>query len=245
VHAVLILTTAIVLGFYRVWRLRVRGRAIWAALGLSLDWRSVRDAGGGALIAAVSLFVIFVIEWYSRMLTVEEVGPVGNLGIDWLTPLVTGFTEEFVFRSAILGALVLCTNVPLAITLSATLFGVAHLHNTHASLLSGVGNSLDGVIYGIAFVKSGRVWLPFGLHAGWNWAGGRLLGFAVSGGHVWGPFVVQHDNGPALWTGGAYGPEGGMLGMVARIIMIGLLLVWLRVRTREHVEGMGGGPTRR
>jgi membrane protease YdiL (CAAX protease family) len=244
VQVVLILSTAILLAGYRVWRLRARGAAAWTALGLSLDGRSAVDVLVGAIVSTLSLSAIFVLEWSTGMLTVQRVGPAANLATDWSTPVVVGFTEEFVFRCAILGALLLCTNIPVAIALSAAVFGVAHLSNAHASLLSVVSTFVGGIVYGAAFVKTGRVWLPFGLHMGWNYAEGRLLGFGVSGGSVWGPFILQHGNGPALWTGGEYGPEGGMLGLVAKIIVATLLFAWFRIGAGKRAEGVAGGPTR-
>jgi membrane protease YdiL (CAAX protease family) len=241
-RVVLILTTAIVLAGYRVWRLRARGPAVWSALGLTLDRSSAVDALAGAIVATLSLSAIFVLEWWTGMLTVQKLGPAANLSTDWITPVVVGFTEEFVFRCAILGALLLCTSVPVAIALSAAVFAVGHLKNQHVNIVAIVCYFVGGVVYGAAFVKTSRVWLAFGLHMGWNYAEGRILGFAVSGGMVWGPFIQQHDNGPAFWTGGSYGPEGGMLGLLAKIIILALLFGWLRLRgggaAQQGVSGL-------
>jgi hypothetical protein len=77
--------------------------------------------------------------------------------------------------------------------------------------------------------------LPFGLHLGWNSAEGRLLGFALSGSAVSSPFILQSATGPTLWTGGEYGPEGGLIGMVGKLLVAALTLgyLWQRRRLEE------------
>jgi membrane protease YdiL (CAAX protease family) len=146
---------------------------------------------------------------------------------DISTPIVVAFVEECVFRLAFLGALLLWTSVPWAIAISTAAFAGAHVANQHVTVLALCGYIVGGIYYGMAFVKTGRLWLPFGLHLGWNYGEGRLLGFSVSGGPVPGPFVLQHDSGPALLTGSDYGLEGGLVGLAARFILLALLLAWL------------------
>lgn len=87
-------------------------------------------------------------------------------------------------------------------------------------------------MYGLAFVRTGRVWMPLGLHMAWNYVQGPVCGFPVSGLTAF-PFdaelVRQHAIAhatklAALLTGGAYGPEGGWLGIIARVAVIGAIL---------------------
>jgi hypothetical protein len=212
-----------------------------AALGLRMDVRSVVDVFGGALVSTLSLFTVFLLEWHTGLLTVRGLGPAWSLAHDWSTPVVVAFVEEFVFRSALLGVLLLWTTVPVAVAVSAAAFAAVHLGNAGVSALAIVGYFMGGVIYGLAFVKTQRLWLPFALHLGWNFAAGRLLGFALCGGSVPYPFVLQHDNGPGVWTGGAYGLEGGILGLVARVIVGVLLFAWLGLTTNPMI--VAGGPT--
>jgi hypothetical protein len=64
-----------------------------------------------------------------------------------------------------------------AIALSALVFGLMHLGNQHATALSVAGNAMGGVMYGLAFVWSGRLCLPIGLHFAWNLRKDRCWGF--------------------------------------------------------------------
>jgi membrane protease YdiL (CAAX protease family) len=239
---VLILPAGLALGAYRAWRLRDRGVSVGAALGLSLDARSVIDVVVGAFVSSISLATVFLLEWRLGLLTVQGHGSAASLTQEWSNPVVVGFIEEFIYRSAVLGVLLLWTSAPVAVAMSAAIFAAAHLPNAHVSMLAIVCHFVGGVVYGAAFVRTGRLWLPFGLHMGWNYTEGRLLGFGLSGGVVPNPFILQHDNGPAFWTGDGYGLEGGMLGVVAKILVFALLLPWLH-RTNRESASVAGGPT--
>jgi uncharacterized protein len=240
---ILIVPAGVLLAGYRARRLRARGMDMGTALGLKLDMRSVVEVLGGVLVSTLSLFTVFLGEWHTGLLTVRGLGPVWSLVHDWSTPVVVAFVEEFVFRSALLGVLLFWMTVPVAVTVSATAFAVVHLGNVGVGALAIVCYFMGGVIYGIAFVKTQRLWLPFGLHLGWNFAAGRLLGFALSGSSVAYPFVLQHNNGPDVWTGGTYGLEGGILGLVAKVIVGILLFAWLGLTTNPTI--IASGPTMR
>jgi membrane protease YdiL (CAAX protease family) len=120
----------------------------------------------------------------------------------------------------------------LAILLSALAFGCIHLSNPGASLLSVLGNSLGGVMYGVAFLCGGSLWLAIGLHFAWNFVQGPLLGFPVSG-MAAGGLQQVHDVGPAWLSGGAYGPEAGLAGIAFRFVIVALVLLWLKSAWRN------------
>jgi hypothetical protein len=139
------------------------------------------------------------------------------------------FLEELIFRSALLGGLLIMmpNRAWAAILISAAVFGVLHLESSSATALTALGSTLGGVAYGIAFAATRNLWLPLGLHFAWNYVQGPVLGFALSGGKpLRGTFVQQSDVGPTWFTGGEYGPEGGAVGLVGRaVVLIGLLAV--------------------
>ena len=118
-------------------------------------------------------------------------------------------------------------------------FGGLHAANPHASVLAVASTTLGGIAYGMAFASTRRIWLPFGLHFGWNYAEGRVFGFHLSGGAVRGaaPFIQQHDLGPTLLTGGEYGPEGGLIGIGARLLVLALLAAWISLQRRKSATG--------
>jgi uncharacterized protein len=146
-----------------------------------------------------------------------ELQPVPGTQADWaailflIVVLLFGAVgEEMLFRG--FGFQVLMASVgPLgAILPVGALFALAHLGNLSVSWLALLNTFSWGVLLGYAFWRSGDLWLPIGLHVSWNWAlpllGTNLSGFTMN---VTGYSV--HWNVPTLWSGGDYGPEGGIL----------------------------------
>jgi len=118
--------------------------------------------------------------------------------------------EEMLFRGY--GFQVLVRGIgPFATILPvAVLFGLAHSQNLNFGPLALLNTILWGVVLGYAYLRSGDLWLPIGLHFGWNWAlpmlGANLSGFTMD---VTGYAMHWKIGGPL--SGGAYGPEGGLL----------------------------------
>ena len=90
-----------------------------------------------------------------------------------------------------------------------------------------------GLFFGLGYVLTGQIALPIGLHFTWNFVQGNIFGFPVSGRitHATSLFLTQ-ESGPDLWTGGAFGPEAGLLGLLAALAGAGVIVLWARWRWR-------------
>ena len=210
----------------------------WEGMGWRLDRRAWVDIGGGVAISALAMVGIFGLEWALGLLHVRSVQPPY---LAWMIRLPVlaflAFYEESVYRSLMVnGLLVLLRKRWLVLTIMAACFGLAHAGNPNASALSVIGNIIDGLIYGVAFLGSGSIWLPWGLHFAWNFFQGPVLGFPVSGLDM-GGLVQQTPVGNALLTGGSYGPEAGLLALALRLVATTLLLGWLAWRSRRKQNG--------
>jgi len=188
-------------------------------------------------ISALVMGGIFCAEWALGLLRVRGLQPPN---LRWMVRLPVlaflAFTEEAIYRSLMLnGLLVLLRKRWLALIVMAAGFGLAHAGNPSASALSVLGNVVDGMIYGVAFLGSGRIWLPWGLHFAWNVTQGPVLGFPVSGLDM-GGLVRQIPTGNALLTGGSYGPEAGLVAMAFRVVAIALLVGWLSRRSEGRLS---------
>jgi hypothetical protein len=64
----------------------------------------------------------------------------------------------------------------------------------------------------------------------WNFFEGSMFGFPVSGFDPDTTFIAIRQSGPRLWTGGAFGPEAGLVGTGARLVGILLIIGWVRLR---------------
>jgi hypothetical protein len=105
-----------------------------------------------------------------------------------------------------------------AMVMMSGLFGLAHWNNPHATVLSTLNVFLAGVWLTFAYMNTRSLWLPTALHVAWNFAQTGVYGFATSG-HSFSDRTLLHlqESGPAWITGGAFGPEGGILATIALI----------------------------
>jgi len=90
------------------------------------------------------------------------------------------------------------------------IFALLHGGNPHSTWLSLVNTAGFGILFGYAFLRSHDIWLPIGLHFGWNFTL-PLFGVNVSGLTLRLTAFSMKWSAGALWSGGAYGPEASVL----------------------------------
>ena len=124
----------------------------------------------------------------------------------------------------------------LAVTVMATYFAMTHWGNPNITggtrIWAMINIALAGVLFGVCYLKTRSLALPIGLHLGWNWAQGCLLGFGVSG-HTDKPGLLKpvfHDK--PLWiSGGDFGLEASVLFTLICSAAIVAMLFWKPKRT--------------
>ncbi len=136
-----------------------------------------------------------------------------------LKPAVIGTLEELVFRVILFRIFQHMAGTLPAVILSAALFGVAHMGNPGATPLSMVFLSVEmGVFLALVFVLTRSLWVVAGSHMGWNFALGFIFGSDVSGLDASSSLISTTLKGPALLTGGAFGPEGSIITLGVSVI---------------------------
>jgi membrane protease YdiL (CAAX protease family) len=126
--------------------------------------------------------------------------------------------EEMIFRGYAFQLLIekmgpYATVLPIGV-----LFGLAHSMNPHATKLGVLNTILWGVLLGYSFLRSRDLWLPIGLHYGWN-AVLPLFGVNLSGITIEiTRYNYRWDLAP-VWSGADYGPEGGLLATIFVIVL--------------------------
>jgi len=140
--------------------------------------------------------------------------------------------EELLFRGFVFQRLLDGIGVAGAQVLMAVLFAVAHSGNPNmegATLFwATLDTALGALLLGFAYLRTGSLALPIGLHLGWNWAQGALLGFDVSGFDQTGWLVPTLLNKAQWLTGGSFGPEASVFAVVVDSAMVLLFWRWRR-----------------
>jgi uncharacterized protein len=198
------------------------GARLAARSWVDLGWRPAggvlrQGARGAALGAGAAALAV--------ALAVATAGGAIHVTSDWagelglVAPLAAGLLlaalfEELLFRGFPLRQLGDALGRWPAVLLLAVAFGASHAWNDHAGVFAIVNLALAGVWLSIAFFSAGGMALAWGLHFGWN-IGLALLNAPVSGISL-GLRDVAYQPGPHAWIdGGAFGPEGGIVGTVA------------------------------
>jgi uncharacterized protein len=232
---------------------------VWLA-GRFLDRRSFSEFGFrlgagwwldlvvGMVLGALLMTAVFLIElglgWVEVTGSFETQGGAPFV-ISLLFPaaafVCVGVSEETVFRGYQLKNAAEGLNyhslgprgaILLAWVLSSVFFAVLHAANPNATPISTLNIVLAGLMLGFGYVLTGELAIPIGLHITWNFFQGAVYGFPVSGFGDFGPtLLVTEQGGPELWTGGSFGPEGGLLIPAVMLLGISLVALWTRLRT--------------
>lgn len=207
------------------------------SLGLRLDKHTLLDILAGIGITFVQMGFIYVVMLGLGWLTFEgfawEFDPINVVITGILTFLVVfifvGWNEELLSRGYQLQTIASGLNLFWGVVISSAIFGLLHLGNPNATWVSAAGIFFAGVYLAYGYIRTKQLWLPIGLHIGWNFFEGVVFGFPVSGLDIYALTRIRVQ-GPELWTGGAFGPEAGLI--VLPSLILGAFLIYLYTMRR-------------
>ena len=215
--------------------LRIYERGNLADIGLGWTAASRRNLLVGVLAGIGAAVIVLAGPIAVRA---AELEPVPNEHLQWpslifvsIVLLFGAVGEEMLFRGYAFQVLVRTLGPFATILPMGVLFGLAHSPNLNFTWIALLNTILWGILLGYAFILSGDLWLPVGLHFGWNWAL-PLAGVNLSGYTMGVTGYSLHWKIGVLWSGGAYGPEGSVL---TSAIVVALLVVLPRTPI-QHQE---------
>ena len=207
----------------------------FSSIGLKFDKKMWTDFLAGIAITFSMMGFIYLIEFSMGWLTFNSFAwntesassvTLNLLGVFFVFVLV-GWNEELLSRGYQLQNLTDGLNLVWGVVISSAVFGILHLGNPNATWLSAVGIFFAGVFLAYGYVRTNQLWLPIGLHIGWNFFEGVVFGFPVSGLDIYRLTRIT-VTGPELWTGGAFGPEAGLILLPALALGMGLIYLYSR-----------------
>jgi uncharacterized protein len=214
----------------------------FANFGFRLNRLWWMDLGFGLFLGAVLMLGIFLFELAAGWVEVTGTfaAPAGNFTVGIIVALVlfigVGIQEELLsrgyhlknlaegFNSSQIGPK---TALLLAYIISSSIFGFLHILNPNSSLISTVNLIAAGLFLGLGYLLTRELAIPIGLHITWNFFQGNVFGFPVSGMETGVTFIQIRQAGPDLWTGGLFGPEAGLLGLLAMLVGSLLTIAWV------------------
>gem|GEM_PF-8450 len=215
-----------------------------ADYGLRFDRMWWRDYAFGLLAGAVQMAFIFAVLLAGEWIVIESIrftsAVVISLVLSFIIHFAVGFGEELFSRGGLLLMFeegfawrwwprIVATIIATLVT--SALFGLMHAGNPNATPISIFNLILAGISLAIPVLLTRQLGISMGAHTTWNLFQGAVLGFPVSGQDLATPVIDSEPTGPLYLTGGAFGPEAGILSIVAEVLFVVAVVVWVK-RTR-------------
>jgi uncharacterized protein len=179
-------------------------------------WRQAHFFLWGQLLALAILGTIFAIETTAGWIYYKPRYPAKKAWTKSLLSSLSSLTvvsvEEPFFRGVILRMLLPAVTPWLAIPLSAVLFSGAHYIRKVKTYWPAVGLAVLGLWLGVAYYKTGSLWLSMGLHSG---------GILAIGVHR----CFLNYRGPAWLVGTQTFPIAGVISIA--VMLAGTAITWL------------------
>lgn len=180
-----------------------------------------RDSAMGVTIGAAELgFVLLLLVLVGSVRYAPDSGSLAGYGAALLNSFtffaIAAAEEEVIFRGYPFLVLLAGFGAAPAVLITSVMFALAHAGNPNIGALAYLNLFLAGVLFAIALLRTLSLWYATALHLGWNWALATLADLPVSGLERFDtPLYEPVVTGPDWLTGGAFGPEAGVLGTVS------------------------------
>ncbi|PRX97983.1 CPBP family intramembrane glutamic endopeptidase [Allonocardiopsis opalescens] len=199
-----------------------------------LDWQGAAPAVALGTAVGVGLFGLVIMNIaFLGFYRIDGLGsPMSALGLLGFMAAVA-VTEELMWRGVLFRIIEERTGTWIALVLTGVAFGLAHMINPNATLWGAIAIAIEaGGMLTAAYVATRSLWLPIGLHFGWNLAASAIFSTEVSGNHTPQGLLDAVMSGPVLVTGGEFGPEGSAYSIVFCLIATAVFLWIARRRGR-------------
>jgi membrane protease YdiL (CAAX protease family) len=209
-----------------------------SSIGFVLDARWPREFGVGTFFGVATALLAVAMIWAvgGVRLQLDPARSAMTLAYGAYMFLLVALFEEtlfrgFVFQRLVAGAGPWVAQITLGLLFAAGHWGNPDMHGATMAWAT-VELFLGAVLLGLAFLRTRSLAMPIGIHLGWNWAQGHLLGFGVSGFAQSGWFHPLLQDRPEWVTGGRFGPEASVFAVVVDLMLILVLWKWKGVAAR-------------
>lgn len=210
--------------------------------GLKLNKVWFKEFSFGFSIAMIQLSLFFMFLYFSGNLNITNFFVTSSSDYSFVEAfiseffgLIIGSTVEEIFFRAFLFYIVYealrtfkkdpVKRALLILFLIAPFFGLAHINNTGATVISTINLALDAMMMCLPFLITGRLGMSIGMHLSWNFFQGAIFGFAISG-NVAKASILKVSIADNLITGGSFGAEGSVLLILLDLIAVAFILLW-------------------
>ena len=193
----------------------------------------------GALIGVALMASVFLVLRVMGLASLSPGDGASGLLAGLIAATLAAVFEELLLRAVLFRIVEQAFGTTVALLVSAAVFGLLHGLNPGATLFSDAAIAIEaGLLLAMAYALTRNLWFAIGIHLGWNFTEGNLIGVPVSGGASTHSLFRAVLHGPDLLTGAAFGPE-------ASVITIGVCVFATLVFGVFVVRGGGWRPLSR
>lgn len=196
-----------------------------------------KDLLNGLLAGSAGILFVFILSFIFGWIRINGMALSGEPAVVWLRTIwlailvsaTAAVVEEVLFRGLLLTGLQEAWDEKGAVFVSAVIFGASHLLAASARNTNWLEFipllSIPGILLGWAYLRTGNLWLPVGLHFAWNFFHDDILNLTgkMGGDTLFG--LLTEIQGSEWMMGTDFGIELGGLGVIAAVSAG--LVVWL------------------
>ena len=206
----------------------------WSDVGLSRDAASAKHLATGWAIGAAAILgacAVLALTGLLRFVPTSTSGWIGAAVRITVVLVPSALAEELLCRGYLLTVVWERVGVRWAVLLTSVMFGLLHLTNPGATAESVALVTLAGIFLAAVRVVLNSLYAAWMAHLAWNWVMAVPLHAAVSGVRFESPEYQAVTTQPTWVSGGAWGPEGGLLAGLGMIS--GIAYLYTRRRREE------------
>lgn len=196
-----------------------------------LNWRWLKELSLGGLIGSALMLtpalILSVFGWVNWQWNPEGLSVLSS---SLLLFAGVAAAEELLFRGFVFQRLISGLGQWTAQLIIAAFFLLTHLNNPgmtgSVKFMASINIFLASILFGLAYIRTRSLAMPLGLHFMANFVQGGILGFGVSGTEQSGLLIPVFGEAPVWLTGGQFGLEASLPGLIC--IVITLLLLYTR-----------------
>jgi membrane protease YdiL (CAAX protease family) len=203
---------------------------------LNVGWLKELCVGGliGSVMMLVPALILEIFGWIRWQWNPE---PLPTLSSSLLLFAGVAAAEELLFRGFVFQRFISGLGQWPAQLIIAAFFLLTHLNNPGMTgtvkVMASINIFLASILFGLAFIRTRSLAMPLGLHWMANWVQGGILGFGVSGTQQTGLFVPIFGAAPVWLTGGPFGLEASLPGLIC--VVIALLVLYAGQPTTPNI----------
>jgi membrane protease YdiL (CAAX protease family) len=223
-----IFVSTLAIGSYWLFYTKYEHRVI-TELSMNGLWKKL--IGGlitGSGLQCLTILVIYIYGGFK----IIAVNPASTLIIPFTVAFTVAIIEEILLRGIVFRITEEKWGSAIALIISGVIFGGLHLVNPHVTLVSILCITIVGVLLGAAYLYYRSLWVPIALHFAWNFTQNGIFGAITSGNEKTASLFTTQINGPAILTGGQFGPEGSIQAALLCLIAAAAVILQLQKQNK-------------